>query len=135
MWRSFSFLLVAALLLAGVARAELRPGDISTRAWRLLAVGVSTQQDVLELFGMPKEKLDIKTKKFFRYLWPQQVDAMTACVPAGSGTIALWKYRNVNRVDGSNFTFIRGHGELPFTYIAFHADGRVCHVLVHDQDY
>lgn len=135
MARLFFFMAMAALMLSGVANADLKPGYITTRAWRLLAVDVSTQQDVLELLGAPKDKLDIKTKKFFRYLWPQQIDAMKACMPADSDRIALWKYHNVNRENDGKFSFMSGHGEYEFTYIAFHADGRVCNVLAHESDY
>ena len=135
MARCFYFLALTGLLMSGVAKADLPSGDITTQAWRLLAVDISTQQDVLDLFGAPREKPDIKTKKLFRYLSPRQVDAMKACIPADADHVVMWKYHNVNGQDGKKFEFHKGHGNYEFTYIAFREDGRVCNVLAHDSDY
>lgn len=135
MTRCSRLLALAALLLAGPALADLKPGRIPSHAWRLLAPDVSTQQDVLELFGAPRDKLDVKTAKFFRYLRSPALEAMRACVPAGSDRLALWKYDNVNRENDGKFSFMQGHGEDAYTYIAFREDGRVCHVLARDEEF
>mgnify|MGYP003495364423 FL=1 len=135
MTRCSRLLALAALLLAGPALADLKPGRIPSHAWRLLAPDVSTQQDVLELFGAPRDKLDVKTAKFFRYLRAPALEAMSACVVAGSERLALWKYDNVNRENDGKFTFMQGHNEDAYTYIAFRADGRVCNVLARDEEF
>lgn len=124
----------ASLLFSATALAELKPGQIPAHSWAYLAPNVSTQQDVLDLFGEPDEKVDAKVEKFMRRLDVRRAEKMKPCMPAGRERVSLWKYQNVNVRKGAKYSY-DDRRDSEFTYLAFHEDGRVCGVIPYSEDF
>lgn len=123
---------VAGLLFSATAAAALQPGSIPAHAWGYLAPNVSTQQDVLDLFGAPAAKVAVKADKFLRRLDALRSAKMKPCLAAGQAT--LWKYLNVNARKGSKFIY-DDRRDSEFTWLAFHEDGRLCAAIPYGEDF
>ena len=125
-------LLLPGLLPGRLALADdagyLPRGQMVLGEYRRLVPGFSTRDDVLEMFGPPDDEIDVKRKKFDRWTYIAQQDAMSACFPAGSKAYHLWKYDSVVPV-GKKFRK-RSH-----VYMAFHDDGRVCYTFETNLDF
>lgn len=132
-WSAALFLFV---LTSEPAYSELKPGYIPSTAWMRLAPHVSTQQDVLDLFGPPYDKVEVKAEKFLRYVTGRNADRLKPCFPGGNERVTLWQYRHVNAHEGEKYFYnddIRSSRE--YSYIAFHNDGRVCGVVPSNEDF
>lgn len=122
------------LLIPGIACSALKPGYIPAHVWLRLAPHVSTQQDVLDLFGPPDDKVEVKADKFLRYVDNWNKDRVRPCLPEGSARVSLWKYNHVNTRDGDKYSY-DDRRDREYAYIAFHDDGRVCGAVPSNEDH
>lgn len=132
MVRRCALLAVAGLLFSATAAAALPSGSVPAHAWGYLAPNVATQQDVLDLFGAPAAKVDVKADKFLRRLDAPRAAKIKPCLAAGQAN--LWKYRNVNVRKGSKLIY-DDRRDSEFTYLAFHDDGRLCAAIPYGEDF
>lgn len=128
------FLAYLLVLLPGWAFAGLKPGYIPAHVWLRLAPNVSTQQDVLDLFGPPDDKVEVKADKFLRYVDNWNQDRIRPCLLGDGARVSLWKYNHVNTRDGEKFSY-DDRRDREYAYIAFHSDGRVCGAVPSNEDH
>lgn len=130
MKRLICLLVLASLMqpVAVFAGDGLKSGQMPWGEHRRLALHFSTRDDVIELFGLPADEIEVKEKKLFKWTYASEEEVFKACRPADKQAYPFWKYETVG-LDGGKF---KSNG---YAYIAFHADGRVCYAFATNVDF